>query len=854
MDSEKRNVDYKTMMSIDSDFYIAQDISEYGSKIYYNLSLKELRKVLESDNHLYEIIKEDKPCKMYFDFDGSIKDVNEDVERIRDIIFDENLSKHIQQHLKDFCEDYGFPIPMCAVSDSSTDVKRSLHIVIKNIILRTNKHRQAFFNKFIKYIDGDEIIKFLDSKVYTKNRLMRMINQSKLGKNVTLKSTKKSKLTSHVITYTKDEDISEIPEDWIPAEKVYIPMPKSDDVDICYDEIKMHLKNISRNKDYKDWSCVGQVLLNLTNASEDGLELFDNWSKSAPNYDYGACEQFWYRNKPNSNYNIGLLISMKDEEEPVKLLPSINLISDDDDDEHPVKKLLGNRKVSDKDSHTVESPLVNDDSHTVQSPLVNDDLNNDWIYTFIHDISDMHCAEIFANHSKGEVFYTTGYGWILFNKKTKFWTLKNEKSALIYPISKFFSEHVKNLHINFIKEYNPKDETDNKTLKLIIKTQKYVESSKFSKNILDHLQNIVLCDNTIIDKFDNMPNLIAFKDGFVIDLNNDGKSRPIRKEDFLITHTGYNLPTKNEYYNKIYDIIRTMVETDDDMNSLLSLLATFIYGDNINEMFFVLTGTGGNGKGVLDKMLQLCLGGYYKTIDIKQLTNYEKDNSGTRANSELFNCRLARCVMSSEPETGSTSNKLITSTIKKWTGKDPITCRDLHKSSITYTPKFTLAINVNEIPLLSTKDGGIERRMRCYKLPFQFVINNGQELGPKEKYRDDNLKTLLSSDEYRDQIILVLVDGWLKNKGKFYESKNVAEFTSNYMNEQNPIKEWFLENYEISETARINSSELYTQFKSIGGDISNTSFGRYMKELCQSVKSSGVIKYKCTRKSKIIEF
>ena len=316
MNELKSNVDYQTMFGRESEFYIAQDISDYGSKTYYNLSLDDLREYLQTDYHLYELIKEDKPCKMYFDFDGKYQDMTEEE---KEYFKNNKIPTEITSHLKDFCQDNNLPKPLCILSGSSTETKKSIHITIKNIILPTNQHRKAFFDKFINYIDGELITGFFDANVYTKNRLMRLINQSKLSKNVPLKSLHKVNLTSHIITYTDGLDITEIPNDWIEQKKEYIP--REIDEETNYEEIMEHLNNISRNTDYKDWSCVGQVLLNLTDGDDEGLDMFIDWSRSASNFDYGACERFWRDNKPNRDYGIGLLVNMRDKKEYVRLLP-----------------------------------------------------------------------------------------------------------------------------------------------------------------------------------------------------------------------------------------------------------------------------------------------------------------------------------------------------------------------------------------------------------------------------------------------------------------------------------------------------------------------------------------------------
>ena len=67
-DDEMKSVNYDVMLSRESDAYIGQDINNTGSKIYFNMSWDELLTNITSDNNLYEYIKADKPCKMYFDF------------------------------------------------------------------------------------------------------------------------------------------------------------------------------------------------------------------------------------------------------------------------------------------------------------------------------------------------------------------------------------------------------------------------------------------------------------------------------------------------------------------------------------------------------------------------------------------------------------------------------------------------------------------------------------------------------------------------------------------------------------------------------------------------------------------
>ena len=79
--------------------------------------------------------------------------------------------------------------------------------------------------------------------------------------------------------------------------------------------------------------------------------------------------------------------------------------------------------------------------------------------------------------------------------------------------------------------------------------------------------------------------------------------------------------------------------------------------------------------------------------------------------------------------------------MKKLSGNDTITTRDLHKSTISYKPQFCLFIQCNAKPQLNKIDKGIIRRFKIINYPFNFVDN------PTDKYDkqiDRELKEKLS--------------------------------------------------------------------------------------------------------------
>lgn len=98
------------------------------------------------------------PKKIYFDVDG--KDPKEcNLTAVKDII-----NKH-------------FDNPKMSISGSETDTKNSYHIVLNDYIIQ-NERQLIDLKNLVQYIKENEN-KYFDDKVYTKNRAMKMINQSK---------------------------------------------------------------------------------------------------------------------------------------------------------------------------------------------------------------------------------------------------------------------------------------------------------------------------------------------------------------------------------------------------------------------------------------------------------------------------------------------------------------------------------------------------------------------------------------------------------------------------------------------------------------------------------------------------
>ena len=154
-------------------------------------SLEEIEEFLKKDRHAYEVLK-NTDRKLYIDIDHSnftASQLDEYIERLN-ILVCELLNTKDQK--------------LIIMTNETDDLYNSVHIIYPNIVMDYLEMKML-----IEYINTTTDL-CLDEKVYTKNRLFRFINQSKLKQTKTKKMIfyKKSyPITETFITNTTDKPI-----------------------------------------------------------------------------------------------------------------------------------------------------------------------------------------------------------------------------------------------------------------------------------------------------------------------------------------------------------------------------------------------------------------------------------------------------------------------------------------------------------------------------------------------------------------------------------------------------------------------------------------------------------------------
>jgi P4 family phage/plasmid primase-like protien len=403
--------------------------------------------------------------------------------------------------------------------------------------------------------------------------------------------------------------------------------------------------------------------------------------------------------------------------------------------------------------------------------------------------------------------------------------VKTHPNSLLNDITDQLQNHFNKIR-NQITPNNQDYATAMKSYKSIYKK---LGSSSFIKGIIDYLKQLYY-----VEDLENILNrnqkLICF-DNMLFDMSIK-KFRPIKHDDYISITTGYkiNLDRSEDHKETINKLLYSIFENDEVVKYYMSITALSLFTSDLQQLY-IHTGSGGNGKGVLSTLLRSTLGNYFLTGENTFLTTNYKANA---PNPTLFNAKDKRLLFVSEPDNGSDACFFNMDLIKTITGGDPVTTRTLFGTNITYIPMFSTNIQANNKPDLKKLDKGILRRLVIIPYKLNFVDN------PKlanERQRDYTLPSKMSDPELINEFIHMLIDVAKDlidtDYSKLPIPDAIKEETSDYIDNNNPIKDWLSINIEVTSNSkdRIKTTELlklYNEDEATERSLNSKEFLKYM--------------------------
>ena len=419
--------------------------------------------------------------------------------------------------------------------------------------------------------------------------------------------------------------------------------------------------------------------------------------------------------------------------------------------------------------------------------------------------ADIDYAEMFFNACPDRYFFSDASKWWEIRPKNNLYynTGKERPIGITNVVSKVLREILEDQR----KNLNPLDEKTKDRSASLLKEYLRLGGTTNLKNIVEALPDFIRVDCEDFDKKMNAnTNLIAFKD-CVYDLTTN-TYRKIKPTDFISKTTGWKMGDHASNPKQREDITKILNDIFPDKEQLdywwkSSSLAFFT---NRFEVLHMLTGSGGNGKGILTSYLKACGGQYVFTAETTFLTTIYK---GGVANSTLASCDGVRIVLVSEPNNGEKSCYFNEEFVKAITGRDEICARFLNENVRTFDPRFTILLSCNNKPEIRKLDKGLLRRLSIHPFLCSFK-SDPNPANTYEKKGNPKLKDLKDDPAFIKEFMIMLLEHAHANKDldELKMPQLSKEAVNEYVEENNQFKKWFETHYQkASEPTGLSKEE-----------------------------------------------
>lgn len=355
--------------------------------------------------------------------------------------------------------------------------------------------------------------------------------------------------------------------------------------------------------------------------------------------------------------------------------------------------------------------------------------------------------------------------------------------------------------ISALLESKESGEMDLTTFKALQKKLGRLNENRVRKNISEMIR-----DNYMESKINwNQNNNLFVFNNKIYDLEQGQFIEP-RPDQYINITCGYDYIECNDLNveNEINRFIDSILHTDNiatEKPYLMKVLASFLRQCNKEEKAYFFTGIGRNGKGTLTTLLNNILGDYWGELNIENYTEY--DNGANSQKQNLYNCRYARVLNTSEiAELNKFGKKLtfIEDNFKRLTGGDTIVAR---KCGVADTAKFKpgkILIQTNTLPKFSKMSVSLKERIVVMNFPYTFTDNEQLlNLDPTIYKRiDRTLKEKFNTTLYKNAFIQMLFKSY---KNYLLEGlalpESVKQYTNSYFIDSSQFIKWFYANYKM---------------------------------------------------------
>ena len=443
--------------------------------------------------------------------------------------------------------------------------------------------------------------------------------------------------------------------------------------------------------------------------------------------------------------------------------------------------------------------------------------------------TDVAFADIFTGLYSDKFRFTNGF---IYHFNGIYWERDNKHHSNIHQfIDTTFYKDVKKWILGKIMYWTKKagetedDDNTNKGIafwnKVNISVKDYMKSQKHKAEMIK-----AICSKICNDKqeWDLNPYMFVFKN-CVFDLKLGKKVEP-NPLDFMATCCGWDYD-ENYKDTELVKVIETIQRDKGVRDYLMKAYYSCMVGIQSRNVY-IFTGTGGNGKSVLDELLMSMLGDYAYALPKTFLTQPFKDG----ANPEAIALHNKRCVLVSEPDA---NKNICCSSLKALSGDSKISSRKLYGEVESVNIVATNIVECNTPPNLDEMNDAMSDRLGEGVIDFnsKFVKQSVYDAMDEEERVGVGVRNAYyKTDEFKEQNRQSLFNLLLNYRSKDVAVPDIVVKSSKvYLAKSDLFYDWFVDNYEMDKESVCRVKDIYYAFKSdMGYNMSKQDKEKYGTE------------------------
>lgn len=524
----------------------------------------------------------------------------------------------------------------------------------------------------------------------------------------------------------------------------------------------------SRSDNYSDWMHIGWTLYNVSEGSNQGLELWLEFSsRCQTKFDQNVCINTWEKME-RKNITMGTLHHFAKIDNPI----AFNKYTEEN-----MKKFL------------------NEDS------IVNCSHNDFAKACFEKCGTEFVCASIVTN------------SW--YQYKNHKWNRIEEGIFLRQKLSQEFVTKFEDIGKNILIDMSKDPDQSRKDIYLNKHKQVYklisnLKNSTFKTNVMKECKE-VFYDEKFIQKLDKNPWIIGFRNG-VYDLKNHIFREGI-PEDYISLQMPNDYADYDEGHHmvkEVHNFIEKIFPDREVRDYFMNTSSEVFVGGNQKKHVLFWSGDGDNGKSVTQTLFEKMLGEYAIKLPTSLIVG--KRSQSSSACPELARAGSGvRWAILQEPDKKDVINIGI---LKELSGNDTFYARGLFQAGGEIEPMFKLIVICNDPPSIPYSDKATWNRIRV--VPYESTFVNDAP----DTFEEQLLQKRFPKDPYFMEKIpnMVKAFAWVllnhRKKGyKWYEPEKVTLATELYR-KKNDIYRQFIEERIVNDPeSKVNLDEIYIAFK-----------------------------------------